>query len=295
MDRGVNQIRAAYQFIGKLPFIRLEEVSIPISIPWLLPQDLDRYARSLEQYQSELSATRRGWCGDRSAASCVDSQTTVGLGALEADVRNGLRRIEEWRRFPEKIQKYVTWKQRYIAQIICNVDNLEKMLNGWYRDNGLRFKKWAEFWVLMQAIVRSWQPFLDIWTQHDRTCSVCQNQRWDLNYWKFRALSAVIPQIPILQFPRWPDIVLDLSDIRFSVLFRVPDFRFQINPIRLPDLPNLNLPDMPSLSLTLPGLGQIPAPPNLPDLPDLPSLPRINLPNLPPPPRLPRIFGAVSV
>ena len=147
----------------------------------------------------------------------------------------------------------------------------------------------------MKTIVATWQPFLDIWREKDRTCAVCQNQRWDLNYWKFKLLSAVIPSFPILQFPRWPDIILDLSDIRLGILIRVPDFRFNITPIRLPDLPSLGLPGLPSLSLNLPGLPRIPSPPNLPDLPDLPSLPRISLPNLPPPPKLPKLFGAVSV
>ena len=155
--------------------------------------------------------------------------------------------------------------------------------------------KWAEFYVLMKTIVATWQPFLDLWREKDRSCSVCQNQRWDLKYWKFKLLSAVIPSFPILQFPRWPDIVLDLSDIRFGILIRMPEFQFNITPIRLPDLPSLGLPGLPSLSLSLPGLPTIPAPPSLPDLPDLPSLPNINLPNLPPPPKLPKLFGAVSV
>lgn len=182
-----------------------------------------------------------------------------------------------------------------MAQILCNIDVLERMIGGWYRDNGIRFKKWAEFYVLIRTIVETWQPFLDLWRDKDRSCSVCQNQRWDLKYWKFKALSAVIPQIPILQFPRWPDIVLDLSDIRFGVIFRVPEFRFNISPIRLPNLPALSLPKMPTASLNLGFNFDIPAPPNLPNLPDLPSLPKIKLPNLPAPPKLPKLFGAVSV
>ena len=157
------------------------------------------------------------------------------------------------------------------------------MLGGWYRDNGVRFKKWAEFYVLIRTIAETWQPFLDLWRDKDRSCSVCQNQRWDLKYWKFKLLSAVIPQIPILEFPRWPDIVLDLSDIRFGVLIRVP-------PIRLPNLPTLGLPDMPNFGLNFNFDFSLPAPPNLPNLPDLPSLPQIRLPNLPTPPKLPKIF-----
>ncbi len=147
----------------------------------------------------------------------------------------------------------------------------------------------------MKTIAATWQPFLDLWREKDRSCSVCQNQRWDLKYARFKLFSTIIPSFPILQFPRWPDIVLDLSDIRFGILIRMPEFQFNITPIRLPDFPSLGLPGLPSISMNLPGLPTLPAPPSLPDLPDLPSLPRINLPNLPPPPKLPKLFGAVSI
>lgn len=164
------------------------------------------------------------------------------------------------------------------------------MIGGWYRDNGVRFRKWAEFYVLMKAIVSTWQPLIDIFRIKDEECSVCRNERWDLKYFKFKLLSAVIPQLPIIQFPRWPDIVLDLSDIRFGIVVKVPDFRFNISPIRLPRLPVLTLPSLPTLTLNLPPLPTLPALPTLPDLPGLPSLPRINLPSLPPPPKIPKLF-----
>ena len=292
----MNQIKAVYQFLGQLPLIRIEQASVAINVPWILPQELDRYARSLTQYQNEINRAKKWWCdGNPLSQACVDSKTNVWLSGLSSGIQAGIKSIDEWRRFPEKIQKYITWKQRYITQVLCNVDAVEQMIGWWYRDNGVRFKKWAEFYVLMKTIVSTWQRFVDLWRTKDRTCAVCQNQRWNLNYAKFKWLSAVIPSFPILQFPRWPDIILDLSDIRFGILIRVPDFRFNMTPIRLPDLPSLGLPGLPSLSLNLPGLPRIPSPPNLPDLPDLPSLPRISLPNLPPPPKLPKLFGAVSV
>lgn len=84
--------------------------------------------------------------------------------------------------------------------------------------------------------------------------------------------------------------MLDLSDIRLGIAIKVPNFDFNINPIRLPDLPMFSLPNMPSVSLDLPGINILPSIPPLPDLPDLPSLPKIALPSLPPPPKLPKIF-----
>lgn len=275
--------------------MQVEQVSVPINIPWLLPQDLDRYARSLKQYENEWKRAENDWCVGKTPQECADIKTNTNTAGVQSTIKKTMKSIEEWRRFPEKLQKYITWKQRYVTQILCNIDILERMVGGWYRDNGIRFKKWAEFYVLIRTIAETWQPFLDLWRDKDRSCSVCQNQRWDLKYWKFKLLSAVIPQLPILQFPRWPDIVLDLSDIRFGVVFRVPEFRFNISPIRLPDLPAIRLPNAPTGSLNLGFNFNIPPPPNLPNLPDLPSLPNIRLPNLPTPPKLPKLFGAVSV
>ncbi len=289
-----NQLKAAYQFIGQLPFIRIEQESIPINIPWILPQELDRYSRALDSYVSEIKKVKESWCIGKTPAECADQHINLWLWALSSSIEQNLKRLEEYKRFPEKIQKYLTWKERYIAQLLCNVDSLEQLLWGWYRDNGIRFRKWAEFYVLLKAIVSSWQPLLDIFKIKDQECSVCRNERWDLKTFIFKIISAVIPQLPILQFPKWPDIVLDLSDIRLGIAIKVPNFRFNINPIRLPNLPSLTLPRLPSLSLNLPGIPVLPAIPNLPDLPDLPSLPKIALPSLPPPPKLPKLFWAVA-
>ena len=123
---------------------------------------------------------------------------------------------------------------------------------------------------------------------------MCRNERGDLKAYKIKLISMLIPSLPIIQMPRLPDIVLDLSDIRLGMTISVPEFDFRINPIRLPNLPLINLPAMPSASLSLPALPILPAIPNLPDLPDLPSLPRIQFPNLPPPPKLPKIFGSIQ-
>lgn len=125
-------------------------------------------------------------------------------------------------------------------------------------------------------------------------CGVCHNQRYNAQQFKFKAISALIPSLPIIRFPRWPNIVLDLHDIRLGYHIAVPNFEPKLNPIRLPDLPSLTLPNSPTASLSLPNLDLLPPIPTLPDLPDLPSLPNIKLPNLPPPPKIPKIFGAVS-
>lgn len=103
----------------------------------------------------------------------------------------------------------------------------------------------------------------------------------------------VIPKIPIIQFPKWPDIVLDLHNIRAGLIIFLPEFKFNLRPIQLPNLPALFLPDLPSVTLKIPSLPLLPTF-KLPVLPDLPSLPRVQLPDLPPPPKIPKIFASLE-
>lgn len=251
--------------------------------------------RSLEQYKTEISNLKKNWCNGKADAECLDKQTSINLSKFQSSLEANLKIIDTYRNFPQKIQKYVTWRQKYAAWALCNIETIQLFTGKWLKDNGVRFQKWAEFYVLMKAIVDSWQPIIDIFKNADAQCGVCQNQRYTLDYWKFKLLSMLIPSLPVITFPKWPDIVLDLSDFRFAINVEVPNFTFNIMPIRLPNLPSLSLPSAPTLGLSFPALPLLPQIPNLPDLPELPSLPKISLPPLPPPPKLPKLFGAIAV
>jgi hypothetical protein len=290
----INAIRAGYTFIGKLPFVSIQEKMIPLNIPWILPQELDRYSRSLKAYEQEINETLDWWCRGKTPQACADLQTSIQSQSFINALRANMKRIEEYRHFPIKLQKYVTWKQRYMAQILCNIESIQKISSTWLKENGTRFRKWAELYVLLKAIADSWQPVVDILADTNASCWVCHNERYNAQYWKFKLLSAVIPSIPIIQFPRWPNIVLDLSDIRLGVSITVPNFQPRLSPIRLPELPNLSLPDAPNASLSLPSLPVLPPIPILPDLPDLPSFPTIHLPNLPSPPKVPKLMWSIN-
>ena len=166
------------------------------------------------------------------------------------------------------------------------------MSTGWLKDNSIRFRKWAELYVLIKTIADSWQPILDIIVQKDATCSVCHNERYNAKYWKYKLISLLIPTLPVIKMPRWPDIILDLSDVRLGIVIAVPNFEFNLKPIRLPSIPSFSLPNLPGA--TIAGLDLIPPLPDLPDLPDLPAIPKLQLPNLPPPPKLPKILSELK-
>lgn len=289
-----NALKAAYTFIGQMPFITVQRARVKVNVPWIMPQELDRYARALQSALSEINSKKGSWCNGDPNASCLDEKTNLGLSALTSSIERNLALIESYKNFPKQIQKYVTWKQRYISQLLCNYNTYLQVTSGWIKENGIRFRKWAEIYVLVKTILQGWQPVIDIFSKAQAQCSVCQNERYNAKYFKFKLLSAILPSLPVLQLPKWPDIVLNLSDIRLGITIRVPDFDFRVSPIRLPNLPGLGLPSGPSLAINFPAINLLPPLKPLPDLPDLPSLPKIQLPNLPPPPKLPKIFGSLQ-
>ncbi len=289
----LSTMKAAYKFIGKLPFITIKSQKIPINVPWILPSELDKYARALEWYEKEVNRALGNLCVNKTVTECANAKASLNSSGLVSSINQNLKRIREYKEFPNKLQKYVTWKQRYMSQILCNVNTIAQLAGWWLKDNGIRFRKWVELYVLIKAIADSWQPILDIFYDTSAQCGVCRNQRHDLTYWKFKLISAVIPSIPVIKFPRWPNIVLDLSDVQLGLHISVPEFQFKLTPIQLPNLPSLSLPNF-SAGLSLPSLPVLPPIPTLPDLPSLPSFPKLSLPNLPPPPKLPKIMSSLS-
>lgn len=163
----------------------------------------------------------------------------------------------------------------------------------WINTNGERFKAWVELYLLIKAILKSWQLFIDVFAGYEAECHECKNERQDLQNFTFKLISVAIPSAPIIEFPKWPDIILDLHNVRAGLTVYMPDFEINKRPIVLPTLPKLQLPDVPDASFSLPALPTLPTF-ELPELPELPSLPTVELPDLPPPPKIPKLFGAVE-
>jgi hypothetical protein len=63
-------------------------------------------------------------------------------------------------------------------------------------------------------MLKSWQMLLDIFSDYDAECHECKNERSDLQTTIWSLISMVIPSIPVIVFPKWPDIIVDLHNIR---------------------------------------------------------------------------------
>ncbi len=306
----LSWIKEVYEFIWNIPLVNVELETINVNVPWIDPTELDRFwadwEYTLEQWKDELSNAKDSWsfwatCNEDTEAKqarCEQENNIKQKAFLETQafivsLERNIQILQEYKEFPEKLSKLINIKEIWLEQILCNINAISSLMWEWIGTNGERFKAWVELYMLIKAILKSWQLLIDVFTWYEEECQQCKNERQDLQNFVFKLISAIIPSPPIIQFPKWPDIILDLHNIRAGLTIYLPDFEMNLRPIVLPTLPKLHLPDVPDVSFSLPELPTLPRF-TIPELPDLPTLPTIELPDLPPPPKIPKIFGAVE-
>jgi hypothetical protein len=191
---------------------------------------------------------------------------------------------------PEQLRNLFYLKEKFLYEVLKNVHAVQQLMGGWLYENGERFKTWVETFILITKIWDLWQVLIDIFDEYEESCTVCHNEQWNLQEWLWIVISAVIPPIPVIKMPRWPDIELDFSNIELGIDIAYPVFNFSFYPLELPDMPS------PSFSgLNLPPIPQLPP---LPDLHldfEIPTIQLPKLPNLPPAPLIPQLSQSISV
>jgi len=305
-------IKEAYEFIWSAPLVYVEQETVNISVPWISITELEKtiYSRSatIDQWEEELDNAWKAWSSwaacvfsdpDEQEACVSDNMITNNLSYqvewLISWLRKNLEVIKSYKEIPEKINGLLNKKQEYLEQILCNIEIVTSIL--WWRiwENGIRFKAWVELYLLIKAILKSWQLLVDVFIDYEEECHECKNERQDALEREFKLISMLLPKIPVIRFPKWPDIILDLHNIRAWLIVTLPEFSINSKPILLPVLPSLKLPEVPSANLSL--NFKLPVLPGfeIPELPDLPSLPSVELPDLPPPPKLPKLLSSIEV
>ncbi len=161
----------------------------------------------------EIERARSDW-SKLATKDGVSNKVLVDAESALSGIDSNIAMLESYKRFPEKLSKYLSWKERYVLDILCNVDSLQNMMGGWIENNGDRFKAWIEMTTLVKSILKTWQVIPDLFAQYDAECGVCRNERHDAKFSLFKVISAIIPKIPVIKFPKWPDVMLDLSKIR---------------------------------------------------------------------------------
>lgn len=312
----VSSSMAAFELVSKLPIINIEEEQVNIEIPSLLvmPEaEFDRLISELkvtkEQWENEISDKSEKWwkilekCNSISdqekRAQCIETinpsiEILTDFDRLVSQIDRNIEILESYKDFPRELYYFLEMKQEIIDSIICNVEVIYELISWWIERNWETFKAWVELYITVKAILKTWQAFLDIFYWYEMQCKECKNERFDLiNF----VIELILPKIPVIKFPKWPDIIFDLHNIKAGITIVVPTIDVKIVPLALPSFPILQLPDVPSLNfaldIKLPEIWTLPEI-KLPELPEIPSLPEIVLPDLPPPPKLPPLFPEIA-
>jgi len=311
----LNALQGLYDTVNALPLVNLTEKDIEFKVPWISSGEVQAYIMELQRwllyYEREFERVRDKWekltCSAgatdnplKSAANCAASQIaemfTLDFDKTLESVQTNIAVLQSYLTFP---RKFIVFKQQladYVKGVACYMDVIANMFGGWYARLQEQIISWAELILTIYEIIKNWKDLFDLFIDFDTSCSICTNERY-ANFGWWMLLGLILPEIPIISFPKWPDIVLDLSDLKAGINIELPMLHITPVSLPLPPLPYIRLPDFPNISLLfqLPALPILPALPEMPELPPLPPIPTVDLPTLPAPPKLPDIGISLEI
>ena len=296
--KAFSWIRSVYDFLGNIPLVSVKPQQVNIEIPWVDTNTLNKTKLDWELSKKQIE---QEWNRKKLSRNFNPSDNTnISYQKLLSNLDKNIETLESYREIPAKLSSLFNKKEEWLGQVLCNVESVSALTWGWIDQNGKRFKAWVELYVLIKAILKSWQLLVDVFADYDAECHECKNERNDLLNFEFKLIDMIIPKIPVIKFPKWPDIILDLHNIRAGLVIKMPDFNVTQKPIVLPTLPDLKLPNFDAnANVAISGKFEFPDMPllewfDIPELHDLSWIPTVELPNLPPPPTLPKIFSSLK-
>lgn len=243
--------------------------------------------------------------------------------ALITNVKENIKVLDQYKRFPLQLYQRVHLTDRYIAETVATVDSFLGYISTWLNTNASRFEQYVDAILTMSSALETWQAIIDLSVNRQKKCSTCTVDNYDFYACSLGFLCPAI-RPPLLKLPplKIPSIYLDLSHIDARMEILLPKFRFTPTTINLPAIPDLPQPpqvnittdvnrNVVDLSLklakeikliklmtekmhitipdTLPSIPIIPQPPTLPELPSFVPTLNLNLPYLPPAPKIPSL------
>jgi uncharacterized repeat protein (TIGR01451 family) len=292
--------------VAKLPFVQIEGREVVMKVPSISMQQLEihkmQWQRLLDSLEQQLNDRIAIWnCGENEATQTICDKLIVDIHNLSSSIMKLMEFMDQLGNLPRDILQWRSAQAKYATQIICYMDSIMQFIGGYMK----RQQKIADSWLkAVQDVLRafkSWQVILNVFFDYQQSCDRCRSDRTSKLGLLLNVFLAV-PEPPVIPFPKWPDIVMDLSQIRTGVRIIWPDIVFKPEPIVLPSPPNIILPEIiPTvfIDLNLPSFDFSATLPNfeglmLPLLPDLPPLPLPDLPDLPRPPRIPQLPSRVA-
>jgi hypothetical protein len=131
VGKNVSGLRTAYEFLSSLPIIVFETETVVVDIPMISDEDIDKaifdFNKTKAQWTKEIGDKKAEWSKVASKDG-VNEKVFVEAEATVASIEAWARFLEDAKRFPDKLYRYLTWKERYAEQILCNVESIEQMV-----------------------------------------------------------------------------------------------------------------------------------------------------------------------
>lgn len=265
---------------------------------------------NVQQWAAEEGKTPAEWIKAQAAAAgqtaddwlkgCqlrqVADMIILSIDPIITSVEANVEALQSYLMLPRKIIAYQRELANYLRAAGSILATYAQMFGGWWATLQQQVVSWAELVYTIIEIANNITDLFELFTNFDDRCDICTNER-NANFGWYSLLGLVIPEIPIIQMPKIPDIVLDLSELDVRLSVDLPLIKFIPEPLELPRLPFIKFPDLPTPSflVQLPPLPVLPQIPELPPLPELPPIPTLRLPTLPAPPKLPDLGVAFEV
>ena len=74
---------------------------------------------------------------------------------------------------PQQLQQLFYLKEKFLYEILKNVQAIQQLMGGWLYDNGERFKTWIETFILITKLWDLWQVLIDVFDDYEESCAVC--------------------------------------------------------------------------------------------------------------------------
>jgi hypothetical protein len=128
-------VKAAYDFMSRLPMINIETQKVNFNLPWIDKKTVDKAIRDFEitktQWTNELERAKTDWNIDQyncaSNVSTTECKVMIDTQKLISSIDKNIAILNEYKKFPEKINKMIKIKEVRINQILCNIETITKI------------------------------------------------------------------------------------------------------------------------------------------------------------------------
>lgn len=289
--------------LAAFPFIQIEGKEIPIRIPAISRNEIVKWQRQWVMWKKHMQDELDRFIDVTCDFEDVEDPRHNVCDIIQADVQNLISNIQEIAdlldkvyNLPRDILDWRTQESKYATQIICYIDAIINNSGSYIRRQSKRIESWMKAIEQTIKTIKDWKALLDLMLEYQVSCDQCKNDRFS-KLGLLLQIFVAIPDLPVIPMPKWPDLVIDVSNIKTGLKVVWPDLVFKLEPIHLPNLPTINLPKLipdVKIDFDIPKI-ELPNLPNfqLPNLPDLPAIPIPNLPDLPKPPKIPQISDLI--